>query len=303
MTASIYYFMKNILFIIAIINGFVSFGQNNKSVYIFDSISKKPVSFSTIHIYEDNNLKNGYYADENGLAFVNCNIKYEIIITHIGYENFEANCLNLQDTIFLNQKTIYIDEVIITNTKSNLIELGDYKLKKDRSLNAFKGFEITKYFKNESNDEKRIYSVILNLFKRNKKTVILKINLYSVNADNTPGNLINDEEIIYYLKNKVDGKVEINVNNKNIILPKNGVFLSVECLGFIDDNGKFIFDNEMWHDFRFFLTDSTENNNYSRNKLKTSKWYKDLLISLKQTDKLNYKYYPSAAFGLKVYIE
>lgn len=279
-----------------------SFSQIIKNIYVFDSISKTPVSFTNVLIYEKEKITNGFYADENGLVKVMCNENSSLNFSCIGYENkaFEK-LFELSDTIFLKQNSVILKEVIITNS-NKYKKLGFNHSKKVSTINTNKGSEFAVFIENESNVKTKIKSVILNITKKKKYTIILKIKFYKKGTDDTPTVILNTRDIIYYLKNNHNGELEIDIDDENIELPEDGIFLSVESLGFVDENGSFINDKDMWHEFSFQLVDDVKNSTFTKNNLKASTWYNNLKIRFEEIGQ-KYKNYPNAYFGIKVYTE
>ena len=141
---------------------------------------------------------------------------------------------------------------------------------------------------------------MLGVEKKKDFTVALKIKFYNKNEYNYPADLLINSEIIYYIKERKKGNVEVDISDFNIDFPKEGAFVGVECLGFIDRKGNFIDDNDMWYDFRFLLVDTPENLTFIRNSLKTNTWYNNLKLRLDEVG-VKYNNYPNASFGIKVY--
>lgn len=292
-------YFYNLLFVILPIFGF---SQISKPIYIYDSISKASIPFTNVIIYENENITNGFYADETGFVKIICNENSILKFSCVGYENktFEK-LFELSDTIFLKQNSIILKEVIITNS-NKYKNLGFINSKKNSTINTFKGSEFAVFIENETNVKTKIKSVILNLTKKKDHTIILKIKFYKKSSNNNPTDVINNRDIVYYLKNKHNGELEIDIDNENIELPEEGVFLSVESLGFIDKKGSFINDQDMWHEFSFHLVDDIKNATFTKNNLKANTWYNNLKLRFEEIGQ-KYKNYPNVSFGIKVYTE
>lgn len=294
--------MKHFYTLLFITLSVFSFSQISKSIYIYDSISKSPIPFANAIIHENKNITNGFYADENGFVKIICNENSTLKISCIGYENkiFEK-LIELSDTIFLKQNSIILKEIIITNS-NKYKNLGFKFSKKNSTINTYKGSEFAVFIENESNVKAKIKSVILNLTKKKDYTIILKIKFYKKGTNNTPTDILNNRDIVYYLKNKHNGELEIDIDDENIELPEEGVFLSVETLGFIDKKGSFINDQDMWHEFSFHLVDDKKNATFTKNNLRANTWYNNLKLRFEEIG-LKYKNYPNVSFGIKVYTE
>ncbi|WP_445711190.1 hypothetical protein [Flavobacterium sp.] len=288
----------NNLYFIAFFISLNLFSQTNKSLFIFDKTSKEPVPYCTVLEFKNNELKNGNYSDEKGIVSINFNQNHNYEFACVGYELLRVSKI-LNDTIFLTQSTIILNEIIVTNSNKQK-EIGLNNLKKHKSINSHKGGEFAVYIENENKKKVKIKSVLLDISKKKNFTTVLKIKFYRKNANNEPDILLNNKDIIYYLKEKCNGTIEINIDNENIELPEEGVFLGVECLGFIDRNGNFIDDREMWNSFRFLLVDSTKNSTFSKNNLHSNLWFNELKERFNEIG-IKYNNYPNIAFGLKIY--
>lgn len=294
--------MKYLYFLVFLLFYVFGYSQSTKTIYLLDSISHEPVPFSNITIYEKETIKNGYYSDENGLAKITFDKNNSFKISCIGFETINIiNFNDLKDTLYLKQNSIILNEVIVSNNIINK-NLGFANLKKTSDISTFKGLEYALYIENESKENAKIRSVTLGVFKKSKNTAILKIKFYKKGIDNKPSDIINAQDIIYYLSEKVNGIIEIDISNKNVYLPENGVFVAVESLGFIDKNGSFIDDKDMWFGFRFFLIDNERNFTFIRNSLKTTNFHNDLKKMYGQSKMgLKFKNFPNVAIGIKVH--
>jgi hypothetical protein len=257
--------MKYLYFLIFSLFYSFSFGQSTKTIYLLDSIFHEPVPFSNITIYEKETIKNGFYSDKNGLAKITFDKNNSFKISCIGFETLNImNFNDLKDTLFLKQNSIILNEIIVSNNIINK-NLGFANLKNISDINTFKGLEYALFIENESKENMKIRIVTLGVLKKSKNTAILKIKFYKKGIDNKPSDIINEQDIIYYLSEKANGIIEIDISSKNVYLPENGVFVAVESLGFIDKKGSFIEDMDMWSDFRFFLIDNESNFTFIRN--------------------------------------
>jgi hypothetical protein len=293
--------MMRIIIFLLLIN-LNSLGQTKKSIYIYEQDSKSPVQFATILFFESENKQNGVYSDENGLAQIKLGQNSFMEISCIGYENKRVLYNNeLKDTIYLKPNVVVLNEVIVSNRKA-VRYFGFENQKTSNSLNTFKGNEILVYIKNTYSTEAKIKSVLLHIEKRKDFKVALKIKFYKKNIDDKPADLLNTQEIIYYITKRKKGVLEIDINNFNIDFPKEGAFVGVECLGFVDKSGNFIYNNNLWNDFRFLLVDNEENLTFVRNNLKSNIWYNNLKFRSEEVGE-RFENYPNVAFGINVYTD
>lgn len=291
--------MKKIILLLLLIH-LKCIGQTPNNIFVYDLFSKKPVSFATILFFDEQKKQNGMYADENGFAKIKILENTILEISCLGYETKKISNYNeIKDTIYLNPNSTILDEVIVTD-KQSIKNLGFNKEKKNESINTFKGSEIVVYINNLEKIDTKIKSILLDVKKRKDFTVALKIKFYKKSDYNKPSELINSLDIIHYIKGKIKGTIEVDVSDFNIDFPKEGAFVGVECLGFMDKDGNFIDDLDKWKDFRFFLVDTQENLTFVRNSFKTNIWYNNLKPRLEEIG-IKYKNFPNASFGIKVY--
>lgn len=294
----LYYFMKKIILFTVFIY-FNSLAQT-KCLYVYDAISNEPIPFSTVLFFDKSEKQNGIYADENGLVCTDLIETTSIEISCIGYETHKIyNNSIFRDTIFLKPNATILDEVVLTK-KQKVNKFGFNKEKKNKSINTFKGSEIAVFIENVDKIQADVKSVLLDVDKRKDFTVVLKINFYKRSIENKPSELLNYQDIIHYLTKKTKGTIEVEVEDFGIKFPKEGIFVAVECLGFIDEKGSFIKEDQMWKYFRFLLVDAPKNSTFVRNALKTSEWYNELKQRFEEVG-INYKFHPNASFGINVY--
>ena len=98
--------------------------QNTFSSIVLDSLSQKPVEYASIYF----SAKNGVITNSNGEF--NITIRRDIkatdslVISCLGYEEKRIALLNFnKDIIYLNQKSVDLDEVFITNKEYTIDEI------------------------------------------------------------------------------------------------------------------------------------------------------------------------------------
>jgi len=68
-------------------------------------------------------------------------------------------------------------------------------------------------------------------------STIFKMQFYS-NNNSLPGKRLPYEDIIFNVSNKNKPNFELNVSEYKVYIPKNGVFISIQVLGYADKEGK-----------------------------------------------------------------
>ena len=243
--------MKKILFFILFTN--VCFSQ--KRITVLDSISKKPISYTSIW---DNNI---HYktADSLGVFIVDETFKSKTIkITALGFEDKNANLLVTK--IYLAPKTILLNEVRITKRKNeNKLKLG--KVKKNGALMCLqydsKSGIVAKFFRNSK--QENIYLDKIKLYSNTStKNRIFEISIFSVNENGEPDKILNTENIIARPK-KGTSVNTIDVSDLNILFPKEGIFVAINYM-LLEQNKNFDTDSNhpqaFFYEPCFYLTNS-----------------------------------------------
>ena len=233
--------IKIILFFISI-----SFARaQSKCFIIFDKTNNSSIPYTTIYQRE---VHYGFFADENG-RFCLDNFQDSIEITALGYERkiINKNTLNKLDTIFLNIKTVELNEltVSIKRKKRKTKTLGFYHRDPLKILSSGftpnSSFKVATFIQNSIDDEALIKKVFCDLIpKENEhvKTFRIRLRIFS-NLNNLPNEDILIENTIQNVEvNKK--KIEFDISNIGIILPKDGIWVSLECIGYTNNQNKFI---------------------------------------------------------------
>lgn len=217
---------KNILLLFIL---FFNFIYSQDKYVVIDSLSKETISFANIWL----NNKIFTNSNENGL-FVIENKEADYHISCLGYKKKKIDFK--KKTILLIPESIILNEIIVTNRKSNKeINIGSNK-NKDKIIAANfdnKFAEIGKVFILQDTSCLFLKEVKFNTFSMlNNATV--KINIYSLDNNMQPLALINNDNLICDIK-KGNQKSKINLEGKNIIVPKEGFMVSIQIL-LVEDN-------------------------------------------------------------------
>jgi len=244
--------LKNLFFIICFIcTSFIIEAQNTSII----SQTQEPVSYATISFGNGN----GLFADDDGTFYFTKKLYKDIdslFISAIGYYDLKLATKNLQSTIIMESKVSALDEVFISKPR------GKFKTKKIKPTvheDYFKCWlptiesEIAVFFPNTSPEIKRISSVQIPIKveakdwdKRKRKTAnkrpfstLFKVNFYE-NNNGFPGDVLTYDKVVFIANEKSKKVFELNVRDHDIYIPKNGVFVSLQILGYTDKNGKLL---------------------------------------------------------------
>lgn len=212
---------KLVIYLILITN--ITFSQKK---YIIDKETREKIEYATILFYNNDKFINGNYSDENGSFIIPKNTN-KIIISCIGYNKIDIDDIFQIDTFELEKSSILLDEIILTNTKH---KIGNINNKKSNNVGFAKGIEIGSFIKNNFDNEGKIKSIQFKISKL-KESIKYRIHFYSV-EDNSiiPKYELTKNNTIYELEKGTKGLIDINIENENIIIPKNGIYITLECL-------------------------------------------------------------------------
>jgi hypothetical protein len=252
---------------------------NSQDIIVLDCKTKKTLSYVTIF-----NIKNkiGFYTNEKG-SFSLADLKSDsLYISHISYKTLNLKTSEIKDTIFLNPNLEILDEINIISGKSKEKTIGYIKKTKTLSWNIKEKTELATLInykkKYKSAYIKKIYLPIgklqLHLIDNKIKESypnfksIFRIHIYS-NSNGSPGVEILDKPLVIECNEKTLDIIEINILEKFIKLPQNGVFIGVEMIGeldnkrnLLDKKGKLILPS-------FLFTRKKKNNILSETFIKT----------------------------------
>ncbi len=201
----------------------------------------------------------GVFADDEGV-FIFTKMLYPdvdtLYISAIGYEDLKVATFNLEKAILLKQDIYELNEIVV---KSLPKKFKEERLKPYLDNDYFKCWlptiesEIAVFFRNPDDKLRKISKVHFpvtlessdwdkrkrsNADKRDFST-LFKVKFYS-NDNGFPGEEINYETIVFITTEK-DGDVHhLDVSSHNIFVPENGFFVSVQVMGYTDDNGKLL---------------------------------------------------------------
>lgn len=215
-----------------------------------------PVSFATISFGNGN----GIFADDEGKFIFTKKLYSDIdslFISSIGYKELRVATENLPSTLFLEPSQEELDEVIVNSKPKGKFKLEE--LEPNSHEDYFKCWlpsiesEIAVFFPRHKNKQNKVEKVLLpikveaaNWDKRKKKNAVkrpfstlFKVNFYE-NKDGLPGDALTYDKIVFRVTEKSNPIFELDVSDNEIYIPKNGMFVSVQVLGYTDKLGKLL---------------------------------------------------------------
>lgn len=204
--------------------------------------SGNPIVYATV-TYQIN-IKVGTYSDLNGKFSIPKIENDSLIVSCIGYttRHFSTNDIANTDLIFLYTEAKELTEVVVSPPKNlknrPTRKLGYYHLRKSNMVQAgIKGQKVLVGIANET-DGKSHQIISLNFRmanttsdKEKTKNGIVRICLYDMNSIcKEPKNSLLPYDIVLTI-NKSKRRLEIDIKDLNIFLPRCGVFVGLEWLG------------------------------------------------------------------------
>ncbi|MDC3388187.1 carboxypeptidase-like regulatory domain-containing protein [Flavobacteriaceae bacterium] len=230
----------------------LSYGQ----ITIQDKETKEPISFATISFGNGN----GLFADEEG-KFVFTKKQYSDIdtltISSVGYKGIKITTENLPLKLLLEPKTDLLEEVIV-----QVKPKGKFKLRKIKPVlhdDYFKCWlptiesEIAVYFPNDEKRTKQITKLFLPIkaeasdWSKRKKanskkrsfSTLLKVKFYE-NNNGFPGEILSYEKVVFRVTHESEAVFELDISKNDIFIPKKGIFVSIQVLGYTNKEGKLL---------------------------------------------------------------
>ena len=215
-----------------------------------------PVSYATISFGDGQ----GIFADDEGYFFFTKKLYPDIdslFISALGFKEKVIATVDLPKTIYLDTETNTLDEVVIRTTINRKFKTETLKPYLDDDyykcwLPTIES-EIAVFFPNEDDKLKKITSVLFPItlesrdWKKRKRSnadkrsfsTLFKVKFYT-NNDGLPGDPLTYTNIVFRATEKNGDEFELDVSEHDLIFPEKGFFVSLQVLGYTDQNGKLL---------------------------------------------------------------
>lgn len=223
---------------------------------ILSAETENPISYATI------SFDNGYgmFADDDGF-FIFSQKTYPGIdslhISALGFKNVSIPASEVPSVIYMKEETSELEEVIVRaklDRPFNKVTIEPY-LDDDYYkcwLPTIES-EIAVFFENAGSKLKKITHVHFPLAleskdwdKRNRKnadkkpfSTLFKVKFYK-NENGLPSTPLTRETIVFRATEEMGNERIIDVSDYDLFVPANGVFVSLQVLGYTDDKGKLL---------------------------------------------------------------
>lgn len=228
---------------------------SSSQVKVLDSITKYPISYATISFGNGN----GIFADDEG-TFIFTKKLYpdvdSLFISALGFKNLNISTQNLPSQLLMQPQANELDEVVI-----------DTKLKRKFKKEELKPYldddyyncwlptiesEIAVFFPKTTSKDQKLTSVKFPIaleskdWKKRKRSnsdkkkfsTLFKVQFYS--NEKGPGKVLTYETIVFRATEKDGDAYELNVEDYDIYIPKDGFFVSLQVMGYTDKVGKLL---------------------------------------------------------------
>lgn len=223
---------------------------------IKDMETKLPVSYATVSFGNGN----GIFADDEGLFVFTKKLYPDVdtlYISALGFKDLKVSTLSLGNTLFMEAQADLLDEVMIQVNSNRKYKIERIKpFLDDDYYNCWLPTiesEIAVLFLNDGDEDKDIDKLKFPIAleskdwnKRNKAnsdkksfSTLFKVRLY-YNDQGQPGKAMTNQTIVFNATEHDGDVYELDMDSYNIRIPKEGFFVSVQVLGYADNNGKLL---------------------------------------------------------------
>lgn len=223
---------------------------------IKDKQTQNPVSYATISFGNGT----GVFADDEGTFIFTKKIYPDVdtlYITALGYKDLNIPTTNLPSLILMETQIDELNEVVIRTKLDRKFKEETLKPYLDDDyyhcwLPTIES-EIGVYFPNEDAKDKQIVTVHFPItleskdWEKRKKSnaekqpfsTLFKAKFYA-NNNGFPGKELIYETVVFRATEKGGDVYNLDVSNYDIFMPGNGMFVSLQVLGYTDNSGKLL---------------------------------------------------------------
>lgn len=219
------FFMKQKLLLLGFLFSSLNLFCQDRNIVV-DRDTNQPISMVAVAVQ---GKAMGTYTNELGLfRLSDIRDSDSILFKHIGYDKNIMSYKDLGDTIRLNPRVNYLNEIIVSPSK--------YSEKKSRTRNknsnisfaGSSGLEVTQLIKMEANNDHVKSVKVFTKKVLTKDSTYVRLHLYS-NENGKPGTeiLLNRGILIAH---NVDNYIFFNLESENILMPPEGLFVGIEWI-------------------------------------------------------------------------
>lgn len=216
--------MKKIILLSLVLKVLMTSAQE-KEIIILNSENNNPISYANIKFLKS---KKGTFSDDKGIFLINNNAIDSLLISVLGFEDKILSISKIKDTILLNPKTITLREITLSNKKT---EYGYFKKNGKFIRSALNRVIVAMYIPNENKKSAYVTHLHYRIKKFGNELSTVRPHLLSVNKlTKNPDKEILNENIVIDI-NKKNKILSIDITDKNITFPEEGIFVALEWVG------------------------------------------------------------------------
>ncbi|WP_298894357.1 hypothetical protein [uncultured Psychroserpens sp.] len=230
--------------------------SSHSQTKIIDEETKYPVSYATVSFGNGQ----GLFADDDGMFIFTKKLYPDVdslYISALGYKDLSLATKDLPQTITMQIEADKLDEVVVNAKISRKFKKETIKPYLDDDyykcwLPTIES-EIAVFFPNGNEKLKKITSVLFPItlesrdWKKRKRanadkrkfSTLFKVKFYK-NDNGFPGEVMTYTNIVFRATEKNGDEFELDVSEHNLFMPDNGFFVSIQVLGYTDQNGKLL---------------------------------------------------------------
>ncbi|WP_405399153.1 carboxypeptidase-like regulatory domain-containing protein [Maribacter sp. Asnod2-G09] len=221
---------------------------------IIDSQSKELIPFAAIEILDKNE---GFFTNEEGNFFLDTTESGKIKISCLGYNNLITENKLMTDTIFLTPKLESLSEVVVYSSKKETKTIGG----KSKNMAWYLGQhdQLGLFLKPQGDSKQSFIEEILIPIGKSPATTeskqkqfesVFRLHLFS-NENNQPNIPLLKTPIIVHCNEKSNKLLRVDISNKNIQFANEGLFICLEMIGEIDNDGQVIEKKNFVPNFKY----------------------------------------------------
>ncbi|MCK8479671.1 hypothetical protein [Psychroserpens algicola] len=247
--------MKHYLYIVTFFSIFFV-GFLPAQTKILDKDTQYPVSYATISFGDGQ----GLFADDDGMFIFTKKLYPDVdslYITALGYKDLTISTIELPKRIEMQTEANKLDEILITARIDRKFKKESIKPYLDDDyykcwLPTIES-EIAVFFPNGNEKLKKLTSVVFPItlesrdWKKRKRanadkrkfSTLFKVKFYK-NDDGSPGDPMTYTNIVFRVTEQNGDEFELDVSEHDLFIPDDGFFVSIQVLGYTDQNGKLL---------------------------------------------------------------
>jgi hypothetical protein len=231
--------MKNTLpLLIGLISSLQAISQSKFCGYVRDYNTNYPIIKATVF-----NPKNGTVSLTNNFGYYEYigSTNDTIIISCIGY-NQKTKVVKLQicDSTLLSKKINEQPIVVISSRITKKFSLGSSKKKTDGFFMISPGLGILKYFTGSESESYNLSKLFIEtkLAVDSLESLIIKLVIYEASEKKELGKQLLDSTALFVINKANYYPLTLDIKDYDIHMPKNGLFVGIECIGLFDSTDK-----------------------------------------------------------------